>query len=98
MLLSLGAGVQSRAAGRRPVSASLVSRRVAARSQSQRPMGGSYVGNGSTLRRCVLVSVGKDGTPICLVFFCHRHVNHSLAEDDRVVLQKSTSFPSLSTA
>ncbi len=95
MLLSLGADVQSRAAGTRPVSASLVSRRVSSSSHSQRPMVGSYVGNVSTLRRRVLVSFGKDGTPICLVFFFHRHVNHSLAEDNRVILHKSTSFPSL---
>jgi hypothetical protein len=55
-------------------------------------MVGSYVGNGSTLRKRLVVSVGKDGTPICLVFCCHRQINDNLVEDHCVVLHRAPPF------
>jgi len=73
-------------------SAIFVSRRVSSSTQSQRPMVGSYEGNGSTLRKCLLVFVGKDGTPICVVFCSHRAINYNLVEDHRVVLHRAPPF------
>jgi hypothetical protein len=39
-----------------------------------------------------LVSAGKDGTPICLVFCCHREINYNLVEDHCVVLHRAPPF------
>ena len=55
-------------------------------------MVGSYEGNGSTLRKCLLVFVGKDGTPNCLVFCSHREIPYNLVEDHRVILHRAPPF------
>src|SRR5438552_1171203 len=93
MLLSLYVGVQSRAEGVRSVRAFFVSLRVSSSSHSQRPIVGSYLGNGSTLRRRKVVSVDKDGTPIRLVNFCRKRINHNLTANHHISLHRSTSFP-----
>ncbi len=55
-------------------------------------MVGSYEGNDSTLRKCLVVFVGKGGTPLCLVFCSHREINDKLVEDHRVVLHRAPPF------
>jgi len=52
-------------------------------------MVGSYEGNGSTLRKSLVVCVGKDDTPICLVLCFQREINDNLVNNYSVVLHRA---------
>src|SRR5437588_12691988 len=90
--MSAWEGVQSSTDWLMFASAMFVSPRVSASIQSQRPMVGSYEGNGSTLRNGLLGLVGKDGTPICLVLCSPKKINYNVVEDHRVVLHRAPPF------